>query len=69
MSDIKSYKDLIVWQKAMSLAKLVYTLSRQFPKEEQYGLSQQIRRASVSVPSNIAEGNGRGSKPDYIRFL
>ena len=66
---IKSYRDLIVWQKAMELVTDVYKLSGNFPKEEQYGLTLQIRRSAVSVPSNIAEGYGRKSTNDYIRFL
>jgi len=69
MSAIKSFRDLIVWQKAMSLVKEVYVVTRTFPKEEIFGLTHQLRRSVVSVPSNIAEGNGRGSTPDYIRFL
>lgn len=69
MSDIKNYRDLIVWQKAMSLVKTVYVVTHSFPKNELFGLTQQLRRAAVSIPSNIAEGNGRGTKPDYVRFL
>ena len=70
MSDeIRSYRDLIAWQKAMALAKRVYGATKLFPKEEMYGLVQQIRKAVVSVPSNIAEGYGRGSRMDYVRFL
>jgi len=67
--EIKSYRDLIVWQKSMQLVTEVYTITRDFPKEEQYGLTAQIRRSAVSVPSNIAEGYGRKSTHDYIRFL
>ncbi len=69
MSEIKNYRDLSVWQKAMTLVKQIYETTRSFPKEELYGLTQQLRRAAVSIPSNIAEGNGRGTKPDYVRFL
>jgi four helix bundle protein len=69
MSKIESYRDLIVWQKSLSLVKLTYQLTKHFPKEEQFGLTNQLRRAAVSVPSNIAEGNGRGTTADYIRFL
>jgi four helix bundle protein len=65
----RNYKDLIAWQKAMDLVERVYGLTRQWPREEQYGLSAQIRRAAVSVPSNIAEGEGRHSKKDFYRFL
>jgi len=67
--DIRSYKDLIVWQKARLLVRLVYEITRSFPKEELYGLSLQMRRAAVSVPSNIAEGYGRGTRKEYIHFL
>ena len=69
MSDIRSYRDLIVWQKARELVKKVYEGSESFPRNEVFGLTQQMRRAAVSVPSNIAEGYGRGSRPEYIRFL
>ncbi len=70
MSDeIRSYRDLVAWQKAMALAKRVYGATKLFPKEETYGLAQQMRRAAVSVPSNIAEGYGRGSRKDYVHFL
>lgn len=62
---IRSYKDLIVWQKAMDLVAVVYELTDQFPKSETYGLSQQMRRAAVSIPSNIAEGRRRGTRKDF----
>lgn len=65
----KSYRDLFVWQKAMELAKAVYEATRPFPKEEMYGLTAQIRRAAVSIPSNIAEGQGRLSKKEFRQFL
>ncbi len=68
-NEIRSYRDLVAWQKAMALAKRTYGATKLFPKEEMYGLVQQIRRAAVSVPSNIAEGYGRGSRMDYVRFL
>ena len=64
-----SYKDLIAWQKSMSLVKNVYLHTRGFPKEEVYGLAAQLRRAAVSVPSNIAEGQGRLSKKEFKHFL
>lgn len=64
-----SYRDLIVWQKAMTLTKKVYQLTKTFPSDEIYGLTSQIRRCSVSVPSNIAEGRGRNSDKEFIRFL
>jgi four helix bundle protein len=66
---VKKFQDLVAWQKARCLVKVVYEASRKMPREEVYGLTNQIRRAAVSVPSNIAEGYGRGSLNDYIRFL
>jgi four helix bundle protein len=66
---LRNYRDLIAWQKAMNLVEAVYRTSRQFPKEELYALSSQIRRAAVSVPSNIAEGEGRGSPREFAQFL
>jgi len=66
---VKNYKDLIAWQRAMDLVEKVYQLTLGFPKEETYGLTSQIRRAVVSVPSNIAEGEGRNSTNDFLRFL
>ena len=69
MSEIKSYRDLIVWQKAMQATREIYETSSQFPRQEMFALTSQLRRSAVSIPSNIAEGYGRGSKPDYVRFL
>ena len=69
MQDVASYKDLIVWKKAVTLASTVYTLTENFPKEETYGLTSQMRRCAVSIPSNIAEGSIRGSKKDFCHFL
>ena len=66
---VKSYEELVVWQKAMLLARTVYCLQKQLPKEEVYGLGDQIRRAVVSIPSNIAEGFGRESKSEFKHFL
>lgn len=66
---MKSYRDLIVWQKSMALVTTVYEITRSFPDTECFGITQQIRRSVVSIPSNIAEGYGRNSKQDYIRFL
>ena len=63
------YRRLVVWQRAMQLVLAVYDASRAFPAEEKFGLQSQIRRAAVSVPSNIAEGDGRGGKQDQRRFL
>lgn len=67
--EVKNYTELIVWQKSMSLAKEVHRLIEKLPKKETYALADQLNRASTSVPSNIAEGNGRVSKKEYIRFL
>lgn len=64
-----SYKDLIVWQRSMDLVVAVYELTSQFPKSELYGLTSQMRRCAVSIPSNIAEGRRRGSKKDFRQFL
>ncbi|MHC4107917.1 MAG: four helix bundle protein [Planctomycetota bacterium] len=66
---IKSYRDLVAWQKSMELALAVYRETAKLPPEEQFGLTAQARRCAVSVPSNIAEGWGRGATQDYIRFL
>lgn len=66
---MKSYRDLLVWQKAMSLVTEVYKATRLFPKEEVYGLTSQIRRAAISIPSNIAEGQGRQSRKEFLQFL
>lgn len=66
---VQNYRDLIVWQKAMGLVKLVYELTKKFPKEELFGLTSQIRRAVVSVPSNIAVGQGRNSTKKFLRHL
>ena len=63
------YQKLDVWQKAMDLAERVYSLSRHLPKEETYALGDQMRRAAVSILSNIAEGHGRGGHKDFARFL
>ena len=65
----ESYRDLIAWQKARVLALEVYRTSRTFPKDEMYGLTSQMRRAAVSVPSNIAEGKGRHSTKELVQFL
>ncbi|MBT9137546.1 MAG: hypothetical protein DDT31_00077 [Syntrophomonadaceae bacterium] len=66
---IKTYRDLLVWQKSMNLVTVVYQTTKTFPEDEKYGLISQIRRCAVSIPSNIAEGYGRKSRDDYIRFL
>ena len=64
-----SFKELIVWQKSMDLAKQVYDISRKLPSEERYGLAIQMQRCAVSIPSNIAEGNKRNTARDYVQFL
>ena len=66
---IKSYKDLLVWQNGIQLVKQVYVLTQQFPNEEKFGLVSQMRRAAVSVPSNIAEGQARRSTAEFAQFL
>jgi four helix bundle protein len=66
---IKDFKDLIVWQKAMELVAEVYLLIKKLPKEELFALSSQIRRSAISIPSNIAEGQGRNSTKEFIQFL
>lgn len=63
------YKELIVWQKSMEFVDWVYAMLKTFPREENYRLCDQLARAVVSIPSNIAEGNGRDSKSDFARFL
>jgi four helix bundle protein len=69
MATIKKYRDLIVWQRAMDLSEMIYVKTRQFPKEEMFGLTSQIRRASISVPSNIAEGHARNSTKQFLQFI
>ena len=66
---IRSYKDLLVWQKSIELVDGIYRLTRAFPKSETYGLSSQIQRAAVSVAANIAEGSGRDSTKEFIHHL
>jgi four helix bundle protein len=66
---LKTYQELIVWQRAMDLVEEVYRASRNFPREEIYGLTSQVRRAAVSIPSNIAEGQGRRTTADFLRHL
>ena len=66
---INSYRDLVVWQKSIRLTVEVYRLAEKFPSSELYGLASQMKRAAVSVPSNIAEGSRRSSRKDYRHFL
>jgi four helix bundle protein len=68
MTYIKSYKDLIVWQKSISLVKEIFLLTQLFPESELYGLVSQMRRSSISIPSNIAEGYGRRSPKEFAQF-
>ena len=65
----KSYKNLDVWQKSMKLVKVVYSVTKSFPKEELYALTSQIRRAAVSIPSNIAEGRAKRTTREFMRFV
>ena len=69
MSVVKSYRDLQVWQFAIELTTDIYTFTANFPKNESFGLSSQLQRAAVSVPSNIAEGHARDSTKEYLRFI
>jgi len=66
---IDSHRDLVVWQKSIDLVELVYQLTNGFPREELYGLTSQMRRAAVSISSNIAEGKSRGTRKDYRLFI
>jgi len=67
--NLKSYKDLELWQVSMNFVSEVYTLTKSFPKEELYGLTSQIRRCAISIPSNIAEGSSRKGTKEFIQFL
>ena len=69
MSGIRSHRDLIAWQKAVELVARSYELTKTFPSDERFGLTQQLRRAAVSIAANIAEGKGRGTTNELIRFL
>ena len=66
---MKTYKDLQVWQKSMTLVTAIYKISKEFPKDEAYGLTSQMRRCAISIPSNMAEGYGRNSTNEYLYFL
>ncbi|HET7844095.1 MAG TPA: four helix bundle protein [Xanthomonadales bacterium] len=66
---VRDYKDLVAWQRGIELARAVYCLTPLFPSDERFGLSQQMRRAAVAIPSNIAEGHERRSRADYKRFV
>lgn len=69
MEKTKHYQDLLVWQRSIDLAEAIYTLTKDFPKEETYGLISQMRRCTISIASNIAEGQSRGSAPQFLQFL
>lgn len=69
MSEVRSYRDLVVWQKSMDLAELAYNLAEDMPKREEYRIIGQMLRAAVSMPANIAEGHTRGTRKDYARFV
>ena len=66
---MKTFREFVAWQKAMDLVTEVYKLTRTFPKEEQFGLTSQVRRSAVSVPSNFAEGFGRKGSNEFVRFI
>jgi len=66
---VEDYRELIVWQKGVDLVEMVYRVTASFPKEEIYGLTSQIRRSAISVPSNIAEGQARNTTPGFLHFL
>jgi four helix bundle protein len=69
LGDIKSYKDLIIWKNGLKISELTYKLTKDFPKEEVYGMTSQMKRSSISIPSNIAEGFGRSSTVSYMQYL
>lgn len=66
---VRDYRDLVVWQKAIELAKQVYSLTSKFPSEEKFGMVSQMRRAAVSIPSNIAEGQARATPGEFVQFI
>ena len=68
MSEVRTHKDLDIWKMSIDLVKDIYTLTESFPKDEQFGLTSQLRRAAVSIPSNIAEGSARNGNKEFIRF-
>ena len=69
MGNVESYRDLVVWQKAMALAEEVYRLSESFPARERFGIASQLRRAAVSVAANLAEGHSRATRKDFAHFV
>jgi len=68
-SKINNYRDLLVWQKGIQLVKAIYQVTREFPQDERFGLTTQMRRAAVSIPSNIAEGQARRTTREFIHFV
>src|SRR5262245_11585848 len=66
---MKNYKELIIWQRGIEIVKKIYSLAKQFPSEEKFGIVSQMTRAAISIPANIAEGSSRNSDKDYARFL
>ena len=66
---MKTHKDLEVWKNSIKLVTLIYTITKKYPKEELFGLTSQMRRSAISIPSNIAEGAGRNSRKEFIQFL
>ena len=68
-TNARSYKDLVVWQKGIALAKVIYRLTQSFPAEEKFGLVSQMRRAVVSIPSNLAEGQARHTAGEFVQFI
>lgn len=69
MQSIRDYKDLLVWRKGMELAEKVYQLTQRFPAEEKFGIVSQMRRAAISVPSNLAEGQARNTTGEFVQFI
>lgn len=69
MTKIRTHRDLIAWQRGMKLASVLYRATQTMPADERFGLTSQMRRAAVSVPSNIAEGFGRGTRPEFLKYL
>jgi four helix bundle protein len=68
-SKVKSYRDLLVWQKSMDFAMQVYDIAKTFPKEELYGMTSQMKRSALSIPSNIAEGSSRRTTGEFLRYI
>ena len=69
MEEVKSYRNLIVWQKSIEVCALIYQLTRDFPSEETFGITSQLKRAAISVPTNISEGHSRNSRKEYRHFI